>query len=415
MTPRLLALGTALVIASAAAAPADAGGLSRPNVISARGVGMAGAWSAIADDPTALHYNPGALGFLTVDSLLLGVELVYAPRSYTPILLDGTEGPPEESSVFAPVPALGVAWRLTSDGEPTGVVLGVGVWNTFGGQLSYEKFDNPSTPAVNSTEDLVLEVVPGIGYQVNDVLSIGASLRVGIGLFAVDATAKPLDTDISSFGVGIGASLGVLVRPTDKISIGAVWRSNLDIATKGSGTVETSSVEVAHTQQWPQQLGLSVAVQPTRKLRLAVQYDWTQWSRFDSLIIEFPDEPSLNQTFDLDWDDNFAIRGGFEYAFTDRVAVRAGALFDSAAVPDRTIERQYLDADKISGTAGASFFVARKWRLDTALEVLPGVPRTVEDNRAEASAGGWGARGNIAPGDHVGSVFTLELGAQYLF
>jgi hypothetical protein len=78
----------ALLIALTLPATAHAGGLSRPNVLSARGVGLGGAFSAIADDPTALHYNPAGLAAITGIDIMIGGELVIAPRTYRPIFAD---------------------------------------------------------------------------------------------------------------------------------------------------------------------------------------------------------------------------------------------------------------------------------------------------------------------------------------
>src|SRR6476469_8872344 len=86
---------------------AYAGGTSRPNLISARGVGIGGAFTGIADDVTAVYFNPAALDDLESQAMI-GAELVYGPRSYKPLNNDGTTGPAQSTSVVAPVPAIGV-------------------------------------------------------------------------------------------------------------------------------------------------------------------------------------------------------------------------------------------------------------------------------------------------------------------
>src|SRR5262245_32904994 len=59
-------------------------GLSRPNVNGARAIGLGGAFSAVADDPTAVWYNPAGPAFLGNNMVYLGGELVITQRSYTP-------------------------------------------------------------------------------------------------------------------------------------------------------------------------------------------------------------------------------------------------------------------------------------------------------------------------------------------
>src|SRR3954468_21516568 len=94
----------ALLAALLAAGTAHAGGLGRPNNISARGVGMGGAWTAFADDATAVWFNPAALSDID-PQVNVGAEVVVGPRSYTPVADDGTRGPAQKATVVAPLPS----------------------------------------------------------------------------------------------------------------------------------------------------------------------------------------------------------------------------------------------------------------------------------------------------------------------
>ncbi len=398
------------VLATAAlASTARAGGLARPSSISAHGVGLGGAFVAIADDPTAWYVNPAGAAWAD-DGFSIGGEMIYAPRSYVPIDAAGTRGEAQKATAAAPLPSLGVIVHPKVDGAPSRLALGAGVFIPFGGQLHYAKMANTDVRAVNSTTDLVVEVGAGVAYEVDETFAIGGTVRLGVGVFAVDANALPLDADLSGTGVGVSASLGALFRPTPRITVGASWRAGMDVATSGSGTVGTmGTLNMKHVQKWPQLASLGVAVGAATRLRVSAQLDWTQWSRFDRLAIEFPDNPSLVQLLDFDWKDNWTARGGVEYTLA-KGAVRAGAYYDTAAVPDRTIERQYLDDDKIGAAVGGSLQLGA-WRFDGALDfTLPGT-RLVPDNRADFSAASWSTQANLAPGEHGGSVLTLELAA----
>jgi long-subunit fatty acid transport protein len=203
-----------------------------------------------------------------------------------------------------------------------------------------------------------------------------------------------------------------MLRPTKALSIGLTWRSGMNISTQGSGTADfqantPTTVNVQQVQHWPMQAALGAAVK-AGAVRLAAQLDWTQWSKFDQLLIEFPDQPLNNQVFDLSWHDNFAVRGGVEVA-TGFGAVRAGAYYDTNAVPDRTIEREYLDSNKIGVAAGGTG-VFGAWRIDGAVDfTLPGT-RTVKDNSADYQfPGGTWQFANVSPGDYHGYVVTVEL------
>lgn len=398
----MIARVTAALLATlAAAAPAAAGGIERPTGIGARAVGQGGAFVAVADDATAWHWNPAAAAFAP-PHLLLGGELVIAPRSYTPIDADGNRGPTQSPDTpVVPVPAIGVTARLSRD-----LTAGAGLWNTFGGQLTYAP---TGMPAIDATQDLVVELAAGLAYRVHDRLAIGATARIGIGVFSVETTDKPITADISGSGVGIGLGLGLAWRPHPRVSVGAAWRSPLDVETTGEGALDAGGgllLDMTHTQHWPQSAEVGVAFAATPAVRIAAQLDWTAWSSFERLDVRFPAQPAVDQSYALDWSDSFTGRVGVEWRATPTATVRAGAYLDGNAVPDRTIERQYLDDTKVGGAIGGGL-VLGAWRVDAALDVLAGPPRTVPDNRGDV--GMFTGLANVAPGEHSGRVITVEL------
>ena len=400
-----LVLGLLLVPAIA-----SAGGLGRPNGISARGVGMGGAWSAWVDDATAVFFNPAAMSDVD-QQVQVGGELVVGPRSYTPLADDGTRGPAQKTTVVAPVPALGVVGRFTYDERPSAFTLGAGLANTFGGKVKYDK---TGQPAFDSTEDLVVETATGAALRVSDRLSVGAAIRVGVGLFDVQVTEKPFDASLSASGVGVAMTWGALFKPTDKVRIAAVWRSPMRITTTGSGTIElpggTSQATVTHDQVWPQQASMGLGIRASDRVKLAAQLDWTAWSQVDKLVVKATGVP--DQIYPEAWKDTWTPRIGVSIDATDAVAVRGGAYMDTNAVPDRTIERQYLDGTKY-GVAGGASLVHAAWRIDAGIDAVLSPAREVPNNSAATT--NFPADRNIAPGTHEGTLITFELSVAYRF
>jgi long-chain fatty acid transport protein len=388
---------------------AHAGGLARPNGISARGTGMGGAWCALADDATAVWFNPAAMADMA-PHVLVGGELVLGPRSFTPVADDGTRGDAQKATVVAPVPALGVVGRFDDESWFT---LGAGLWNTFGGKVAFEK---TGMPALDTTEEVVVEANTGAALRVSDKLAIGGAVRVGLGLFALEATELPFDASLSASGVGIGMTWGALVAPSERVRVAVVWRSRLRITTSGDGTLELAGgptqEKVEHVQTWPQQAALSVGVAPRDGLRLAAQVDYTQWSAVRELVVAFPSTPALDQTYREDWRDSWTVRAGGDIAVAPAVTVRGGAYLDTAAVPDRTIERQYLDSFKIGLATGASVTHAA-WQLDAAVDLVLPNTRAVPNNSVDTAS--FPADRNKAPGDYRGTLITFELAGAYRF
>lgn len=393
-------------------ATAHAGGLERPNGISARGSGMGGAWCALADDATAIWFNPGALD-ATDPQVMIGGEYVYGPRSYTPLAMDGTHGPAQKATVSSPVPSIGIVGRIANDDQPSRFTLGFGVWNTFGGDVAFPKTGDP---ALDTTRDLVIEAQGGAALHVSDRLAIGAAVRLGIGLFAVDSTKAPFDANLSGSGVGVAMTWGALFKATDKVRIGLSWRSPMHVTTKGTGTFDFGGPaerhDVRHVQNWPQKVSLGVGGQATPALKLAAQIDWTEWSQMDQIVVEFPASALPSQIYAEHWRDTFTLRGGGEYAVSDMVRLRAGAYFDMYAVPDQSLERQYLDTNKVGLSAGTSL-LAGGWRFDAAVDGVIPTTRTVDSNATAVM--GFTPLVNKAPGDYRGQLFTFELAAARPF
>lgn len=385
---------------------AHAGGLARPNGISARGVGMGGAWTAFVDDATAVWFNPGALAEVEPQANV-GGEMVIGPRTFTPVADDGTRGPAQKATVAQPVPSAGVVGRFSYDDRPSRFTLGGGVWNTYGGKVS---FDKKGLPALDSTQEAVIEASAGAAVRISDKLSIGAALRVGIGLFSADTTQLPYDAQLSASGLGVAMAWGMLFRPVDKVRIGLAWRAPMNITTTGSGTLEGASVSVEHEQAWPQSASLGVGISATPALRIAAQVDWTQWSTVTDIVVSLPGSGNPDVIYREDWDDSWTVRLGGDYAVSKAVAIRAGAYIDTTAVPDRTIERQYLDSRKI-GVAGGGSYRFGAWRVDAAVDFVVPNTRTVPQNTPTTPD----YERAKAPGDYRGTLLTFEASVARVF
>jgi long-chain fatty acid transport protein len=401
-----------LCVAALPTSISSAGGLSRPNGFGPQNTSAGGTGATMVDDPTAVFLNPAAMTFSS-KQVMVGGELVIAPRSYVPIDAAGVRGTAQTANAAAPLPLLGAIGRFENNNQPSRFTLGFLVMNTFGGKLSYP---NTGTAAIDATQDAVVELMLGTSFEATDRLAIGASVRLGAGLFSSDVTELPLTAKVNSNGIGLGMTLGAMYRATDRLTLAASWRSPLTIKTTGSSTIEfpagPATQLAEHVQRWPQQASIGASVNVSSAITLAVQADWTEWSRVTELSVDLPNMVSLSQVYPVAWNDNFSLRVGADLRVHRAIHVRAGGYFDSNAVPDRTIERIYLDNNKF-GVSGGVVVRRGSWLLDVAADV--GLPnsRTVVDNRIEA--GSWPQLQNRAPGEHRGSIVTGELSVRRMF
>jgi long-chain fatty acid transport protein len=400
---------------------AFAAGLSRPNVVGARAIGMGGGFTAIADDPTAVWHNPAGMGIYGDTSVYFGNEIVFTQRSYTPdaqsrLGMAGITTKLTENTAPTYIPIIGLTTRFGfGKTAPTRFAFGLLAYDAYGGSISYDpnKLKNSMGRVVGiaNTQILDFEVTPALAYQVSEVLSLGAGLRIGVNAFSVDDTESAFSAKLSGTAVGIGGLLGAMVRPHRMVQIGAVWRSPLNASISGSGDViigmdPATKKDFSLKIQWPQSVALGVTVIPHRRILGTIQADWTGWSSVQRLAL---DVGGLVQNSQMRYLDTYAIHAGVQGVITRFLLVRAGWSIDSNAIPDRTMRRENQDSVKHTLAAGLGLHF---WKIfiDGAFEILlPLGSRVVSMPLPSAAAP------ENETGTYEANVYSIELSAQIRF
>ncbi len=419
--------GLALGLAFSLLAPslAHAAGLSRPNLVGARAIGLGGAYTAVADDPTAVWYNPAGPAFFGDNEIYLGGELVITQRSYTPsadspLGTNGITGKITENTTPAFLPIIGVSTRFGfGKTRPTRFALSLLAHVAYGGSIGFSHSDitkpggDPTKPTVlgiAGSQILDFEITPALSYQVTDVLAIGAGLRIGVTAFSVDDFEPAFHANLSATGVGIGATLGIMLKPHKMIDIGAVYRTPLSATTTGSGPVSqvgsaTMNRDMSLSITWPQSAGLGIAVKPHWRFMASVQGDWTGWSSVQKLSIDLAGLPPTVKV--TKFSDSYSFHLGLQTIITKNVLVRLGYAYDSNAIPDAAVRRENTDAPK--GTLAAGLGV-RLWKLfgDIAFETF--IPAGPTDRIVKTQVG----LDNEA-GKYSAFVYSIEVSGKIHF
>ena len=301
--------------------------------------------------------------------------------------------------------------RFWYDGLPSRFTLGVGLWNTFGGKVSFPvRPGEHADRALDAIQDAVVELGRAFAYRISEQLAFGGAFRLGIGLFSVDATMDPFNAHLSASGIGVAMG-GVLFRPVPADPHRPHVARPLRISTSGSGTVVVPSrsapthTPVAHDQVWPQQVSLgSTAARPGAATRGTARLDRVVAGRLDRGRSS-PTTPNLDQVYPVDWNDNYSVRLGGEYRVKPTLAVRGRHVLrlqrrarshDRAAVPRR---RQARRRGRTSAPASAVAGRCRA-RLRAARDAHgPEQP----DRRSGRGPSGATSR----PGDHEALVYSL--------
>ena len=127
------------------------------------------AFTATADNPSAIYYNPAGITQLEGRQVSFGGFALSAGFDYTSLL--GETASADSTFQFAP------QIYYTNSPDDSRFSYGIGLFTPFGLVVDYGRDTNFSTVAIDG-ELLVATVNPTLAYQVNPQLSVG----MGLGL-----------------------------------------------------------------------------------------------------------------------------------------------------------------------------------------------------------------------------------------
>ena len=383
----------------------------------AKAMGMGFAFTAQADDPSAIYFNPAGLTQLKGQNVMLGGTYVRengGEFTGTTPLTGGASASETQKTLNFFIPNAYYT-KTTDDGY---FAYGVGIFSPFGLGQEYNNKDTSIFRNQITKIDLQTIVVnPTIAFKINEVLSVGVGIDYMWGKAILEKTPvapgvgnlynSKLESDWGSDGDAWGYNFGVLLKPTENLRIGANYRSQFNLEIK-NGDVTISKTSPAYgsgllgptptntqgsaTIAMPATFALGVAYTMGR-LTVEADADWTFWSSFRSLPITIQDPvPTLFSTdTPKQWEDVCAVRFGAEYRVIDPLALRAGVAYDPSPVPSSTMGPELPDSDRMQYMVGAGYKVGR-WTIDVAGMYIDKKDRTV-NNQAITAAGGTGFNG----------------------
>lgn len=405
---RLLALGALTLLP--ALASAQSVGVYR-TASGARAAALAGADQALGRTPLeALTFNPAGLASVQTRDASLTLAAVSASGAFAN-RVDPAGGLQDARGV---IPEGALAWRLgTSD-----VVVGAGVTvdGAIGGDWQFQ--DAPGVAGatygsqVHRSSIRVARMGLGLGWQASRLVAVGvqvSALRndnelVAPYIFQSQAPLVGLKTllDVETGGWGASGTFGVVLTPSDAVTIGASYRTGSALTTRGTATGDvgaqlsslgldvpggfTYAAQVAN--RFPQQAGVSTRLRLTPHLHAVAQADWWDWSRaFERLDITLDrgtnavvnsvvGGSTIRERVPLAWRDQVVRRAGLEWNAHQRVVVRGGYAYGGRVVPDGTLTP--MTAAIIEHTLGVGVgLTLSSGVVDVAWQVSPGTERRV--------------------------------------
>ena len=273
---------------------------------SAAAAGLSNAFTASANDASALVYNPSGIAWLPGMNITAGLDLEYRDSS---VLLPGvvpnggTE--PNVGHVFGTWSPLDSYWSVGIGFAPLYYINND--WSLgFGATAGVTK-----VTVDHATFDAV--------YAINSDLAIG----VGSDWYVTRATLTQGANSFrgNDFG-GFGGHVSLMWKPAYAWSVGAMLRSGARIDFSGKASDSMSF-------KLPDQVTFGVAHDFADVWRLETDVKWTRWSALKDMHVKTAGVITQSNTLNLR--DTFTVMAGLTWTWSQDAQLRLGYAYDQGA------------------------------------------------------------------------------------
>ena len=390
---------------------AGAAGIGIPD-LGAGALGQAGATVARPADLTALYYNPGALAFLEGVQLYADLRAIDQRITFQRLDAQGQNPlgwqPVSNHGPIAVAPVLGVSWRrgpltLAAGGHPQTGATGYAYPDPAAVSGSPTRVAPQRYLSIESRSRIYLPVLAA-AVQLAPWIGVGAGLQLPVAAFSSRQSvyAGPVSGEFTDFDATIDLSaqqwfarsgvFGVSLQPLPWLDAGASLQLQTNFraagaiaaqlpptATKLGLTVTGNRIHLDLVFPWVARAGLRAHL---GALAVELAGTFEKWSLLRQIRIQPLDVsvhlgaqevPLPSLILDKQLRDAGSLRLGGEYRLRPWLRLRAGALYETSAIPEERQALDWLHWDRFSLNAGAgvtvgptelSFAVARFLQAD---------------------------------------------------
>ena len=425
----------------------------------AAAAGQSNAFTAQADDPSAIYYNPAGMMQLRGVQTYFGTTLLGGSTSYRNTAGQTARGDFNGSVAYPPPSNIYITANLNDVGLAAPVLrnMAVGIGLTFPfGTLYRWPTNGPFATATTGAALQLLDIKPTLAYKVNDRLSLGVGLDIytfsgliGEGQYeqrlissggpGLPPGGTPLEVNgkDTALGFNVSALYTPLVNADGKplANIGIIYRSQATLHLDGEFRAGGALVSDASTTLvLPQVITGGIALWPVRdrdrEWKLEMDIDYTGWKSVRNLDVHL--SPPLGTIpFPQNYRSGFTIMVGTEHRWLHpdilpnwEIALRGGYWFSQSPTPDSSFNPSIPDADNHSISVGLGLlckeggrflgfvecggsekkrFLPQAIGLDLAYKALLYETRTVSGNANPIAIPG-SVNGTYQTTYHVGSI-----------
>jgi long-chain fatty acid transport protein len=312
----------------------------------AKAIAMGGAFVGLADDYSAVFWNPAGITQMKETSLSLFVTDIIPKCSYQ-LTLPGLNIDTQAVSKQYLSGSFGFFKPLSEK-----VVIGLYAYVPSGIGSEWEGSDlkwlSNGTAYEWKSYVGIITVSPVVAFKLSEIFSLGATINLNYGFAQLSRPGLGQYSEDTN-GIAIGATLGLLLKPSDKFRFGLTFKTPLKVKLEGDATMSGAPLlhlpdtsDAKREANFPMWLAAGIAFKPLDNLTITADAQYTNWKTMDTISMEFS-EPTWKAAFEkgsqlkLDWKDCVQLRFGMEYKFSQNLALRGGYYIDPNPGPKNTL------------------------------------------------------------------------------
>ncbi|MBK7979659.1 MAG: outer membrane protein transport protein [Ignavibacteriae bacterium] len=355
-----------------------------------RAMGLGGAFAGLANDPSAIYFNPAGITQLCGTHLIGGATLIIPSSTFRGPFPSITESA-MKSQVFNPVHLYGTHQILDK------LFIGLGVGNNYG--LGTEWDDEWVGRFMTvKTEIRTFFFNAVASYRIMNEVSVGFGYVFGYGDVLINRKLNlaPFNSEpslnLEGTGYGSGFIAGIFIHPIPAVSLGLSFRSQVKFDFEGDATPKNYSSQfkdmlpsgaITAPLTTPENITLGVAIRPLKSFTLTADYQYVGWDSYDKLEVKFKDfidsetGELLVSSSDRNYVNSFIARVGTEFELNKTITARAGFLYDRNPVPDERLDPTLPDADRMGLNIGGTYNLSENISVEAAYMFLRFAERTI--------------------------------------